>query len=235
MSPHARVLAIIPARGGSKRIPNKNLKVLDGKSLVKRALDNAVNANLVDTVILSSDDTNILAEADHYKGVIKIKRPSEIAQDRSKSIEFVQHTLNTLVSLGHAEYDIIVIVQPTSPLTIPSDVDDTIELLIASDADSVVTVMKLDHAIHPLKLKVLRKNLLLPYLEAEDGRMAEHEMPPLYIRNGSVYASKRHVFNAGKIIGNVCYGCVMPRERSIDINDEIDILFAEFLLKRNDI
>ncbi len=225
-----RILVIVPARGGSKRIPNKNLRVFNGKSLVTRAMDNAVNANLVDTVILSSDDTNILAEADHYKGVIKIKRPSEIAQDRSKAIEFVKHALISLSSLGHPDYDIIVIVQPTSPLTLPMDIDKTIKMLIEFDADSAVTVMKLDHAIHPLKLKVLRKNLLLPYLEAEEGRMAEHEIPPLYVRNGSVYASKKHVFNAGKIIGNVCYGYVMPRERSIDINDEMDFRYAKFLL-----
>ena len=222
----------MPARGGSKRIPNKNLKVLQGKSLVERALDNATNADMVDTTVLSSDDLNILAEADQFKDVIRIRRPHSIARDQSKAIEFVQHAIKTLTDLGHSEYGIVVIIQPTSPLTIPNDINKTIKLLKESDTDTAVSIMKLDHAIHPLKLKLLRNNLLIPYLEAEEGRMAEHELPPLYVRNGSVYATKKHVIDAGQIIGVECCGYEMPRERSIDINDELDLMFAQFLFEK---
>ena len=93
--------------------------------------------------------------------------------------------------------------------------------------------MKLDHAIHPLKLKTLAADgRLLPYLEEERGRMAAHELPPLYVRNGSVYVTRRRVIEAGAIIGDPCVGYVMPRERSIDINDAMDLELANFLLSR---
>lgn len=232
MHNHGKVLAIIPARGGSKRIPNKNLKLLHGQSLVSRALDITLNSKLVNTIVLSSDDTKILKISDEYNGVIPIKRPSKLATDMSTAIEFVQHTISVLSDLGYPQYDIITIIQPTSPLTLPIDVDNTINFLIKTNADSAVSVVKLDHFIHPIKLKRIENNRLVPYLEDEQNRMATHELPTLYVRNGSVYASRAYVINTGKIIGPDCRAYIMPRERSIDINDEIDLLFAEFLLER---
>lgn len=233
MYDHGKVLAIIPARGGSKRIPNKNLKLLHGKYLVSRALDITLNSKLVDTIVLSSDDSKILKISDEYNSVIPIKRPSKLAIDTSTAIEYVQHTIAVLSDLGYPQYDIITIIQPTSPLTLSIDIDNTINLLIKTKADSAVSVVKLDHFIHPIKLKRIENNRLVPYLEAEQNRMAKHELPTLYVRNGSVYASHAYVINSGKIIGPDCRAYIMPRERSIDINEEIDLLFAEFLLERN--
>jgi CMP-N,N'-diacetyllegionaminic acid synthase len=130
-------------------------------------------------------------------------------------------------------YDIIVIVQPSSPFTLGMDIDNTITLLDEKqDADSAVSVMKLDHAIHPVKLKTMVENELIPYLEEEKGRMADYDLPELYVRNGSVYVSKIENIKRNKIIGDKCLGYVMPRERSIDINDPIDFAFAEFLMSR---
>ena len=126
----------------------------------------------------------------------------------------------------------VVIVQPSSPLTLAEDIDATVDLLAASGADTAVSVVKLDHAVHPLKMKVLEGDRLLPYLEEERGRMAAHELPMIYVRNCSVYATRRRVIDGGGVIGDDCRAYVMPRERSLDINEELDLEFAEFLLSR---
>lgn len=230
MSLEKKVLAIIPARGGSKRVPGKNKKELGGKALVRYVIEAALNATLIQDIAVSTDDDDILAISRDYPSVFSIKRPSEYATDLSPAIEYVLHALDYLSK----DYDAIVILQPTSPFTTFEDIDNTIQLLWATGADSAVSVMKLDHAIHPVKLKILRGGKLLPYWEEEKGRMAAHELPELYVRNCSIYVSDIKSIKAGKIIGDDCAAYVMPRERSLDINDPIDFEFAQFLISKNE-
>jgi CMP-N,N'-diacetyllegionaminic acid synthase len=226
-----KILGIIPARGGSKRVPGKNKKLLAGKPLIEYAIESSLQSKYIDTLIVSSDDEEILAIAKRYPKLIALLRPEEISGDEAQAITYVHHAL---ASLNYV-FDIIVIIQPSSPLTLASDIDATISLLFDNpNADSAVSVMRLDHAIHPIKLKVLDGgSTLKPYLEEENGRMAAHELPELFVRNCSVYVSKIKTIKEGKIIGDLCLGYVMPRERSIDINDPMDFEFAEFLIKRN--
>jgi len=225
------ILGIIPARGGSKRIPGKNKKIFCGKPLVSYAIETALGASLLDKIVVNTDDEDILEIATKYKGIIPLRRPLEISQDLSPAIDYVHQTIKELETQGET-FDIVVILQPTSPLTLSKDIDNTIQLLIDSKAPSAVSVMKLDHATHPVKMKVLEGDKLNPFLEEEGGRMAEHELPTIYVRNCSVYASTLETIRAGKIIGDDCRGYVMPTERSIDINDPIDFDFAEFLYKK---
>lgn len=215
-----RTLGIIPARGGSKRLPKKNLRMLGGKPLVAWAIETAKCAKL-DRVVVSSDDPEILRIADE----LALARPADLATDTSLAIDYIRHAL---AELGN--FDVVVVLQPTSPFTLPEDVDKTVALLDASGADTAVTVMEIEHAMHPLKLKVMEGDRLLPYSEDEQGRMAAHELPKVYVRNGSVYATRKRVIEGGGVIGEDCRGYRMPRERSIDINDELDLAFAEFLL-----
>jgi CMP-N-acetylneuraminic acid synthetase len=135
---------------------------------------------------------------------------------------------------GEGPYDAVVIVQPSSPFTLAEDIDATIDLLVRSGADSAVSVMQLEHAAHPFKMKVLEGDRLLPYLEEERGRMAAHQLPVIYVRNGSVYATRRPSLDRGQVIGDDCRGYVMPHERSLDINEELDLQFGEFLLARKE-
>ncbi len=224
-----RVLGIVPARAGSKRIPGKNLALLGGKTLLERSLDAATAARSLAAVALSSDDPAALAIArERYPQVAVVERPAELATDESPAIDYVRHALAQLPGA----YDAVAIVQPSSPLTAPGDIDATVALCDATGAGSAVTVMRLDHAIHPLKLKRLDGDRLLPYLEAEAGRMMSHELPPLYVRNGAVYVTRRATLDAGRILDDDCRAVVMPRERSVDINDPLDLAFAEFLLAR---
>lgn len=227
-----RVLGIVPARGGSKRIPRKNLRPISDKPLVAWAIEAALGANVLDRVVVSSDDPEILRVACSYGRDIPLTRPEELSGDRSPAVDYVRHAMETVERSEGTRYDAAAIIQATSPLTRPEDIDATIGLLQDSLADTAVSVMKLDHALQPAKLKRMVGNRLIAHLEEEHGRIAEHELPTLFVRNGAVYASRRAVIDRGRILGDDCRGYVMPRERSIDINEEIDLLFAEFLLAR---
>jgi CMP-N-acetylneuraminic acid synthetase len=226
------VLGIIPARGQSKRLPRKNLCKLAGKPLLGWAIDAARQARQLNRLIVSSDDDEILALARSYDVRLPLKRPPELAADDSPAIDYVRHALATLELDQERHYDVVVILQATSPFTLPADIDGTIDLLLAGGADTAVSVMRLDHAVHPVKLKIMSGDRLLPYLEEERGRMAAADLPEVFVRNCSVYATRRAVIESGRIIGDDCRGYVMPRERSVDINEPVDLELAEFLLSR---
>ena len=227
-----KTLGIIPARRGSKRLARKNVLPLGGKPLVNWMIEAAHSSRRLDRVVVSSDDPEVLALAAQYDERLPLVRPAELADDRSPAIDYVRHALAVLEKNGEGPFEAIVILQPSSPLTSAADIDATIEMLERSGADSAVSVMRLDHAAHPLKMKVLDGDRLLPYIEEERGRMAAHELSEIYVRNCSVYATRRGAIERGQVIGDDCRGYVMPRERSLDINDEFDFLFAEFLLAR---
>lgn len=226
-----RVLGIVPARAGSKRLPRKNVLSLGGRPLVVWAIEAARAARALDRLVVSSDDEEVLAFASERDPALPLRRPPELADDTSPAIDYVRHALHALETSG-GRFDAVAIIQPSSPFTRSADIDATVALLQGSGADSAVSIVELDHAIHPLKLKRLEGDRLWPYLEEERGRMAAHELPRLYVRNCSVYVSRRAVIDSGAILGDDCRGFVMPAERSVDINTAHDLLFAEFLLQR---
>lgn len=223
-------VAIIPARAGSKRLPGKNLLKIGGKPLVARAIEAAMEARLVTRVVVSSDDARVLEIARGYRDILSLPRPSTLARDDSPALEYVQHVLQHLGAGGEFP-ELITIVQPSSPLTIGDDIDNTVRLLTESSADSAVSVMRLDHSTHPAKLKRMdnESKRLLDYLEPERGRFAAAELPEVYVRNCAVYVARRSTVESGMIVGPDCRGHLMPRERSVDINEFVDYMFACFL------
>jgi CMP-N-acetylneuraminic acid synthetase len=247
-----KILGIIPARGGSKRVPRKNVRLLGGKPLICWVIEAARQVSQIARLVVSSDDEEILEIAKSYDEKLPLRRPPEISTDTSLAIDYVKHALDVIETIqkparskgdvNHTpdvidsdeptRFDAVVILQPSSPLTLPEDISATIELLKTTNADTAVSVVQLEHAIHPVKLKVMQGDKLLPYLEEERGRMADHELPKLFVRNCAVYAISRETIERGQIIGADCRGFVMPRERSIDINDEMDFMFAEFLIQK---
>lgn len=223
-----RTLAVVPARGGSRRVPRKNLLRLQGRTLVRRALETALAAGCFERVALSSEDDEILAEAEGLD-IVAVRRPAELATDTARALEVVQHVLGGLE--GGGRFEAVAVVQVTSPFTAPQDLAGAVGLLEASGAESVVSVVRLEAAVHPLKLKLLEPDgRLLPYLE-DDALTPSHELPPVWVRNGSIYVSRREVLDRGLLVsdGDV-RGYEMPAERSHDIDTERDARFAEFLL-----
>lgn len=225
-----RVLGLVPARGGSRRVERKNLMELGGRTLVRRALETTLASGACEAVALSSEDDEILAEAEGLD-VLTVRRPAELAGDTARSYDVVMHALRVLEDDGLGPYDAVAIVQCTSPFTAPEDIAGTIGLLERSGAGSAVTVVQLDYGIHPLKMKVLDGDRLTPWLE-EDDMTPSHELPRLWIRNGSVYATRREVLEAGELVStHDCRGYEMPSERSHDIDTPLDLAFAQFLLE----
>jgi CMP-N,N'-diacetyllegionaminic acid synthase len=225
-----RVLGIVPARGGSSRVPRKNLARLGGRTLVRRALETALAAGCLDVVALSSEDDEILAEADGLD-VVALRRPPELATDTARAAEFALHALQALDD-PDSPFDAVAIVQCTSPFTGPEDVAGAVELLERTGAESAVTVSRIDAAHHPAKLKVLDGDRLLPFLE-DDRLTPSHELPPLWARNGSVYAFRRDVVERSLEADDV-RGYEMPPERSFDIDTARDLAIAAFLESRED-
>ena len=225
-----RTLAVIPARGGSRRVPRKNLARLEGTTLVRRALETALAAGCFEVVALSSEDDEILAEAEGLDAV-PVRRPSELAGDEVLAYDVVAHALAELEA-ARGRFDAIAVVQCTSPFTAPDDLAGAVALLERTGARSVVSVVRLEAAQHPRKLKVMEGDRLLPYVES-DPLTPSQELPPLWVRNGSIYVSRRDVLDAGMLVdeGDVL-GYEMPQERSYDIDTERDLVFAEFLLER---
>jgi CMP-N,N'-diacetyllegionaminic acid synthase len=225
-----RVLGIVPARGGSSRVPRKNLARLGGRTLVRRALETALESEALDVVALSSEDDEILAEADGLD-VVALRRPAELATDTARAAELALHALRALDDSA-APFEAVVIVQCTSPFTAPEDVAGAVGLLERTGAESVVTVSRVEAAHHPAKLKVLDGDRLRPFLE-DDRLTPSHELPPLWVRNGSVYVFRRDVVERGLEADDV-RGYEMPAERSFDIDTARDLAIAEFLEARAD-
>lgn len=220
------VLALVPARGGSTRVARKNLARLGGRTLVRRALETALAADCFAAVALSSDDPEILAEAEGLP-VVTIARPDALATATARSLDVVLHALDTL----NESFDAVAIVQCTSPFTAPGDLEGTVALMEDSGAGSVVSVTRVEAALHPLKLKLMDGDRLRPWL-ADDEMTPSHELPELWVRNGSVYLTRVDVLREGHIMHpSDQRGYVMPEERSYDIDTPRDLAFAEFLLQ----
>lgn len=226
-----RTLGLVPARGGSRRLPGKNLKTLGGRTLVRRALDAAAGAGL-DLVALSSEDEAILAEAAALPRVVSLKRPDALATAEALAYDVVMHALNALESEGSGRFDAVAIVQATSPLTLPEDIAATVALLEASGAGSAVSVVRASYATHPYKSLVLEGERLRPFFDGAETLVPEEELPELWLRNGSVYVSRRATLEGGRLLSDDVRGHPMPPERSVDINTPLDLAWAEFLLAR---
>jgi CMP-N,N'-diacetyllegionaminic acid synthase len=223
-------LCIIPARGGSQRVPDKNLCEVGGRPLVARAIKTARAARSIDRLVVSSDDPAILALAARYDERLALPRPAELATEHSPAIDYVRHALAVLESAEPARYEVVVIVQPSSPFVAPADIDAVVHLLLDSGASSAVSVVSVPHAWHAARQqRIDAEGRLQPYAEVDAGRVTSQELPPLVVRNSAVYATRRELIDQGRILGDDCRGYLMPADRSLDIDEPLDLAFARFL------
>ena len=177
-------IAIIPARGGSKGIPNKNLAEVDGKSLVTRAIHSAVQSGVVDFVVVSSDDPAILDEATKA-GAVAINRPADLATDTAAIEDAIAHALQKF-SESHPTPTTLVLLQPTSPLRQASTISDAVRLFaVNGSVGSVYGVTEAEH--HPYKTFIATDSTLLPVGSIEDLSRSRQELPKAYRQSGSIY------------------------------------------------
>ncbi len=208
-------------------MPGKNLELLGGRSLVRRALETALASGALDTIVLSSDSEDVLAEAEGLE-VLALRRPPELAADRALAYDVARHALDTTPET----FDALAVIQCTTPFTEPEDIAGALRLLETSGAASVVTVSRIDDTVHPLKLKLLEGDRLVPFLR-DDALTPSHDLPVLWSRNGAVYASRRAVLEGGRLVAEETLGYPMPQERSLDVNTPLDLAFARFLAERS--
>ena len=225
------IISIIPARGGSKGIPRKNIRLINDRPLIYYSIEASKSCNLISETYVSTEDREI-AEYSNIYGADVIERPLELASDESSSIDVILHALDYLESNGKLP-DAFVLLQPTSPLRTSTDIENAINLFVENDCDSLVSVCELDHQA------LLNFSLKGDYLiQNTDGRFfasRRQDMPTYYTLNGAIYITtpefirKNRSFYADKTIPYV-----MDRERSIDVDTPLDLKIVEFLLGDDD-
>lgn len=233
MTLRKKILGVIPARGGSKGIPNKNIINLCGRPLISYTLDAAKKSRYLTDVIVSTDSKEIAAVAKSFGGHVPFMRPNNLAADSTPSAPVVAHAIDFMENLNKFKYDAVILLQPTTPLRITNDIDKVINLWIEERVDSVVSVVNVGSE-HPLRMKRIIGNRLINYIDqgVEDMRPRQH-LPSVYIRNGAVYLRGRDAFmNSMSLVGENVLPYIMPEERSINIDAIKDLVYAEFVLSK---
>ncbi|MEE9409079.1 MAG: acylneuraminate cytidylyltransferase family protein [Polaribacter sp.] len=219
-----KVLAIIPARGGSKGIPRKNVVNFLGKPLIQWSIEAALKSKVITDIAVSSDDDDILQEAKKNDSIIAIKRPLELAQDSSRTEPVLAHVLETLKP---ENYDYLILLQPTSPLRTFEDIDLAFSILKDAKADSLISVCSLGY--HPYKsFKVDENGFLEGIINNDFPFSPRQELPITYRANGAIYIIRIKSFLKNKsLLTDKTIHFKMNIEKSLDIDTEADIIQIE--------
>jgi CMP-N,N'-diacetyllegionaminic acid synthase len=220
------VLAIIPARGGSKGVPRKNIRFIAGKPLIAWTIKESKKSKYLDRIILSSDDEEIIAVARQWNCDVPFARPPELSQDHITGIDPILHAIETIQD----NYDYVVVLQPTSPLRLVEDIDGCIEKCVSQNASACVTVTEVEKS--PYWMYFLDdEEKLNPVLEQGDHELLRQLLKKAYALNGAVYVAKTDWFTKhNKFISEATIAYLMPKSRSIDIDTELDLRICEILL-----
>lgn len=223
-----KIIAIIPARGGSKGIPKKNIKILAGKPLIAYTIEQALKSKFLNRVIVSTDDKEI-AEISKKYGAEIIKRPENLATDRAKITDVIFHLLGVLKKEKYIP-EIIVSLQPTSPLRTVNDIDRAIEIFLKNKCKSVISVCESGHSFY-WSFKI-EKKYLKPIFEWRRLNQQKQDLPKVYIPNGAIYISTpKSLFKYRSFYCRKILPYPMREERSVDIDNEVDFKLAEILMK----
>lgn len=228
-----RVLAVVPARGGSKGIPLKNLRNVGGVSLVARAGQVAKTLAWIDRAVVSTDHDGIAAAAEAAGLAAPFRRPDELSGPVIGDWDVLNHALDVMQRQDGVTYDIILMLQPTSPTRMPDDVRRTVETLIDGGFDAVWTVSETDSKGHPLKQLTIAPDGALDYYDPAGATIvARQQLTPVYHRNGIAYAMTRDCIVNQKTIRGGKLGAVIIDRPVANIDTELDLEWCEFLLSR---
>ena len=222
-----KILAFIPARGGSKGIKNKNIVSLYGKPLVAYSIEAALQSKYVDMVFVSTDSEEIARVAKEFGAEVPFLRPAELAQDTSKTIDALVHGLRIL-NKEHI-FDSFILLQPTSPLREKDDIDKAIELFYETDRQGVISVTEASE--NPVLIRTITEDGKLQGLLSGRGDLRRQDMPKYYVLNGCIYIGKAEETNENTDLAAYPIPYIMQKERSIDIDAMCDIEDAEKYLR----
>lgn len=229
----ASVLAVIPARAGSKGIPGKNIRPLAGRPLLQYTVEAAAAAQTIQRAILSTDSEEIAALGRQLAIEVPFLRPADLAQDDSPTAPVILHALDWLEADEGYRPEIVVVLQPTAPLRTGRHIDEAISLLLESDADAVVSVAPVPGHFHPEWQFTVCNGELLRYDETPLSALParRQRLPVTYTRNGAVYACRCPALQAtGSLFGRRALAYVMPPEAAVSLDSELDWRLVEALL-----
>lgn len=221
-----KVLAVIPARGGSKGVPYKNIREVGGKPLIAWAIEAAKESKYIDRLILSSDDEKIMEKAIEWGCDVPFKRPDSLAKDDSRTVDAVIHALDQLEG-----YDIVVTLQATSPLLSACDIDACIKKMVRTGAKACISVTEPDKSPYWM-FGLDDTGFMSPVMDVSYLNKRRQDLPPAYIPNGAVFVAfsdwlREHM----TYYSDVTAGYVMPKDRSLDIDTEIDFMILEAIFR----
>lgn len=223
-----KILGLIPARSGSKGIPGKNIKILEDKPLLLYTIDNALKSKHLDRVIVSTDSQEIAQIAQEAKCEVPFLRPAHLAQDTTPMYEVLVHVIEEMSKLG-LKPEIIVLLQPTSPFRTTEQIDEAIQKFLTSSVKCLISVRKVRE--NPYWMKILERGFLSPVLDKSIS--SRQQLPTFYYPNGAIYIwSAEYLLNTNQLYPEDTIPYEMDESSSLDIDEELDWLFAEFLMSR---
>ncbi len=224
-----RLLAIIPARGGSKRLPHKNILDFKGQPMIVRSIEAGLQSKYVDRVVVSTDSEEIANISIQYGADVPFLRPLDLATDQAKSIDVILHTI-TQLEKDKDFYEYIVLLQPTSPLRTAENIDGAVEYLLEKKANSVISVTEVEHS--PLWSNVLPKDgCMNGFMRDEIINKRSQDLEKYFRLNGAIYICKMESLLSEKsfFLKDNIFAYVMDKKDSIDIDDELDFIVAKVL------
>ena len=225
-------LAIIPARGGSKGLPGKNIKKLCGKPLIAWSIEAGLKSNYLDEVVVSTDYENIAEIAKEYGANVPFLRPDYLASDTATSFDVVKHTIDFYKNELNREFDYIVLLEPTSPLREVSDIDRAIEILLESSADSIVGICKTEDQNPAFLIKKDNNNYISGYENRDMKVLRRQDVDDIYFFEGTIYISQTKILLAKKTFYHEStIGYEVPKYKSLEIDDMNDFIMVEAIMK----
>ncbi|MGF7059795.1 cytidylyltransferase domain-containing protein [Brassicibacter mesophilus] len=224
-----KFLAIIPARSGSNGLKDKNIRELNGKPMIAYSIEAAKNSNIFDDIMVSTDSHKYADISIKYGASVPSLRPEYLSTDTATTNDVIDYTINILKEIGK-EYDYFMLLQPTSPLRTSKDIVDAIKLLFEKEANSIVSVCEAEHS--PLYMNELDESLSIDGFLIKDTKTIRQELPKYYRLNGAIYICNTDYFLKYKdFYREKSYAYIMDKKSSIDIDDEIDFIIADNLMK----
>ena len=227
-------LGLIPARGGSKGVPGKNVRALAGRPLVAWTIETARACARIDRLVVSTDDERIAEVCRRSGAEVPFLRPAELAADDTPDRPVYDHAVDWLAGSDGYRPDAVVWLRPTAPLREPGDIDRALDLLVETGCDTVRSVCRAEH--HPYWMRTLDGDRLRPLLDAADDAVFHRRqlLPAVYRLNGAVDVVRcSSAAERGELFAGDVRGYVMPPERSVDLDTELDFALAELLAERD--
>ena len=222
-----KILGIIPARGGSKGIPHKNIVNLCGKPLISYTIEAGLKSNYIDYLMVSTDDNEIASLSKELGAQIPFLRPKELASDKAKTLDAILHATNNLYDMGMV-FDDLVLLQPTQPLRTAEDIDRAIEKYFENGCKDLASVSEVDD--NPILIRFIKNDELIPILNTS-STCRRQDMPKYYRVNGCIYINNIRNLNGNTSFNDNIIPYIMKKEHSIDIDDYFDLEVAGLYLK----